>query len=77
MIMMRLNNIAAHGYASYFRHFSNFDDRENPLYSLHAIAALYQQLTQIIAHCSMLFFIRTRRRKQAGYSKRKTAQPDI
>ena len=26
MIMMRLDETAARGYASYFRHFSNFDD---------------------------------------------------
>ena len=41
MIMMRLDDITARGYASSFRRFSNFDDRENPLCSLRAIAALY------------------------------------
>ena len=77
MIMMRLDETAARGYTTYFRRFSNFDGEENPLFSLRAIAALYQQLTRTIAHCSMLFFIRTRYRKRAGYSKRKIAQPDI
>ena len=28
MIMMRLNETAARGYASYFRRFSNFNDEE-------------------------------------------------
>ncbi len=28
MIMMRLDDITARGYASYFRRFSNFDDEE-------------------------------------------------
>ncbi len=77
MIMMRLNETAARGYTSRFCHVSNLDDEENPLCSLRAIAALYQQLTRTIAHCSMLFFIRTRRRKRAGYSKRKIDQLDI
>ena len=39
MIMMRLNDITARGYTAYFRRFSNFDDEENPLCSLRAIAA--------------------------------------
>ena len=77
MIMMRLNETAARGYTSRFCHVSNLDDEENPLCSLRAIAALYQQLTRTIAHCSMLFFIRTRRRKLARYSRHKTAQPSI
>ena len=77
MIMMRLNETAARGYTSRFCHVSNLDDEENPLCSLRAIATLYQQLTRTIAHCSMLFFIRTRRRKRAGYSKRKIDQLDI
>ena len=64
-MMMRLNETAARGYTACFRRFSNFDGEENPLCFLRAIAALYQQLTRTIAHCSMLFFIRTRRRKQA------------
>ena len=74
---MRSDETAARGYTACFRHVSNFDDRENPLYYLRTIAALYQQLTQTIAHCSMLFFMRTHHQKRAGYSKRKTAQPDI
>ena len=77
MIMMRLGETAARGYTTCFRRFSNFDDEENPLCSLRAIAALYQQLTRTIAHCSMLFFMRTHRRKRAGYSRHKTVQPDI
>ena len=77
MIMMRLNETAAHGYTACFRHVSNFDDRENPLCSLRAIAALHQQSAQNIPHCSALIFIHTRRQKGAGYSRHKTAQPDI
>ncbi|GEM_PF-1749011 len=77
MIMMRLDETAARGYTTYFRRFSNFDGEENPLFSLRAIAALYQQLTRTIAHYNMLFFIRTHRRKRSGYSRHKTTQPDI
>lgn len=32
MIMMRLDDITARGYAACFFHFSNFDDRKNPLF---------------------------------------------
>ena len=39
MIMMRLDETAARGYTACFRHVSNFDDEENPLCSLRAIAA--------------------------------------
>ena len=74
---MRLDETAARGYTACFRHVSNFDDKENPLYSLRAIAALRQQSAQNIPHCSALIFIHTRRRKRAGYSKRKIDQLDI
>ena len=57
MIMIRLDDITARGYAYYFFHFSNFDDRENPLCSLRAIAAFilithsnYRALQHAILH---------------------------
>lgn len=74
MIVMRLGETAARGYTACFRHVSNFDDRENPLYSLRAIAALYQQLAQTIAHSSILFFMRTRCQNLVGAQN--TRQPN-
>ena len=62
MIMMRLDETAARGYTACFCHVSNFDDRENPLCSLRAIAAFIlithpnyraQQHTILHAHMSL------------------------
>ena len=39
MMMMRSDETAAHGYTACFPRFSSFDDEENPLCSLRAIAA--------------------------------------
>lgn len=57
MIMMRLNETTARGYTACFRHVSNFDDEENPLCSLRAIAAFilithsnYRALQHAILH---------------------------
>lgn len=57
MIMIRLNETAARGYTACFCHVSNFDDRENPLFSLRAIAAFilithsnYRALQHAILH---------------------------
>ncbi len=61
MIMMRLDETAARGYTACFRHVSNFDDEENPLCSLRAIAAFilithsnYRALQHAIFHSHTL-----------------------
>ena len=60
MIMMRLDDITARGYASSFRHVPNFDDRENSLCSSRAITAFilithsnYRALQHAILHAHM------------------------
>lgn len=66
MMMMRLDETAARGYASSFRRFSNFDDEEIRLV-LCALLQLYinNSLKLSRTAASMLFFMRTRRRKRA------------